>query len=185
MCRARSSPGQPPSWFSPLFPCTGGWALNREDDNKNSATVLMLRISAFHLRTYQATEPLFPGADGQLRCPSYHTAGFCPLTAFWDCVFFHPDRMIYSNDLFWRGLLNPSSPPRRSIRSFHTTTDAPGSYLSSPQQGCDIASTAASSPEPFRPRGHPENPLPAGIQCLPPSDVLHDLTGVSLIPSPL
>ena len=80
-------------------------------------------------------------------------------------------------------LLSPSSPPLRSIRSFRTTTDAPGSYLSSLQQGCDITSTTASSAQPLRPRGHPESPPLAGAQCLPPSNVLHDLATVSLIPS--
>ncbi len=98
-------------------------------------------------------------------CQPPHTAGVCLLTAFWACTFFHPDRMIYSNDLFWRGLLNPSSPPRSSIRSVHTTADDPGPYLPSLQQGCYNASTAASSPEPLRPCGHPESPTPAGAQC--------------------
>ena len=182
----------------------------------------MLRISAFHFRTYQARglaqvvrdQPLpnywkhvvgvlqrEPGSEVSISphsrilslhslglrsrivppsskplnqcflarrispCQPHHPAGFCLLTAFWVCAFFHPDRMIYSNDLFWRSLLSPSSPPRRSIRSFHTTADDPGSYLSSLQQGCDIASTVASSPEPLRPCGHPESPPPAGTQC--------------------
>ena len=151
---------------------------------------LGLQISAFHLRTHQAQGLAQVVRDLPLPNHWKHSVGVLQrelgsgVSATPHSGILSPHSILGLRPPPSRSvsLLSPSSPPRRSIQSFHTTTDAPGSYLSSLQHGCDIASTAASSPEPFRPRGHPESPPPAGAQCLPPSNVLHDLT-VSSIPS--
>ena len=63
----------------------------------------------------------------------------------------HPERLASTS------LLSPSSPPSRSIRSFHTTADDHELYISSLQQGWDIPSTTASSAEPLGPHGHPDS----------------------------
>ena len=150
----------------------------------------MLRISAFHFQTYQARGLAQVVRDRPLLYHWKHIVGVLQ-HELGSGVSTTPNSGILSTHSILGlrplpsrsvSLLSPSSPPRRSICSFHTTADDPGSYLSSLQQGCDIASTMASSPEPLRPRGHPESPPPVGVQCLPPSDVLHDPT-VSSIPS--
>ncbi len=79
---------------------------------------LGLQISAFHLRTYQATEPLLPGMKDQYVSVSPHNRILSPhsILSLRNSIFPLPSRP--------RSLLNPSSPPHRSILSFHTTADA-------------------------------------------------------------
>ena len=142
---------------------------------------LGLQISAFHFRTYQVTEPLLPGMKGgggdRYVSVLPHNRLLSPRGILGLCVLPSSNR--------WSSF-NPSSSPQRSILSFHTPADAPGSYISSQQQDCDIASTAASSPEPLRPRGHPERPPSADVQCSPsiPCFADHHLPA-SHLPTPL